>query len=127
MSAGVRFMSDLPVAWRTDEDRRDLIHDARAAFVHATAVAHQMSDVRLQVKAELAVASCWIWVPSVPDVRRTLEHTDALLVEEIKNPQVTAGILELYKSVRTLRRPFEPEGELERSRISSPQRRDVRD
>lgn len=56
MVAGRRFLRDLPVAWRTAEDRRDLIRDARAEFVRAAAIAELRKDLSRQALAEVAIA-----------------------------------------------------------------------
>jgi hypothetical protein len=73
IAAGRRFLQDLPVDWRTKKERARIVRDARAEFVRASAIASELGDVRKAVVAEVAIAGCWLWVPSLPDVQRTLE------------------------------------------------------
>lgn len=83
MAAGCRYLRDLPPAWRTDQDRRDLIHDARQEFVTAGSIAKQSNDLRRQALAEVAIAGCWLWVPSIGDVRNAARLARQLLQAEI--------------------------------------------
>jgi hypothetical protein len=83
MAAGRRYLRDLPAAWRTDEDRRELIRDARAEFVQAVAIAELGNDLQRQALAEVAVAGCWLWVPSIDDVRNAAGQARRLLEREI--------------------------------------------
>jgi hypothetical protein len=83
MAAGCRYIRDLPPAWRTDQDRRDLIHDARQEFVTAGSIAKQSNDLRRQALAEVAIAGCWLWVPSIGDVRNAAGLARQLLQAEI--------------------------------------------
>jgi len=80
MAAGCRQLRDLQVSSRSKRDRRDLIRDARSEFVRAAAVAGQMGDIQRQAAAEVAIAGCWLWVPSIPDVTKTMDEA-RLLVE----------------------------------------------
>lgn len=83
MAAGRRHMRDLPAHWRTRQDRRQLIHDARNEFVSAVALAETMGDVRRQALAEVAIAACWLWVPSLRDVKNTAGHVRRALENEL--------------------------------------------
>jgi hypothetical protein len=83
MAAGRRYLRDLPVAWRKKQDRRDLIHDARAEFVRAVAIAELRNDLRRQALAEVAIAGCWLWVPSINDVKMAAGQARRLLEREI--------------------------------------------
>jgi hypothetical protein len=83
MAAGRRYLRDLPAAWRTDQDRRDLIHDARAEFVRAVAIAELGNDLRRQALAEVAIAGSWLWVPSINDVRNAAGQARQLLERDV--------------------------------------------
>jgi hypothetical protein len=95
MAAGRRYLRDLPMAWRTPEDRRELIRDARGEFIQAFAVAERMSDAHRQALADVAVAGCWMWVPSPLDVLNTVRHARLLLEDRI-----LAGAYRLTSSYR---------------------------
>lgn len=92
MAAGRRFLRDLPATWRTEMDRRDLIRDARGAFVGAFAVAQQMGDPQRIAYAEVAVAGCWFWVPSIEDVRATLDHARRVLENAVHLPSASSSV-----------------------------------
>jgi hypothetical protein len=83
MAAGSRYLRDLPPAWRKKQDRRELIHDARQEFVTAGSIAKQSNDLRRQALAEVAIAGCWLWVPSIGDVRNAAGLARQLLQREI--------------------------------------------
>ena len=83
MAAGRRHLRDLPVAWRTEKDRRDLIHDARTEFVSAVGIAENMKDAQRQALAEVAVAGCWLWVGSLPDVQNTIGEARQILEQDV--------------------------------------------
>lgn len=83
MGAGRRYLRDLPAEWRNDQDRRELIRYARDKFVDAVAIAEHMQDVERQALAEVAIAGCWLWVPSLPDVKNTVGVARTLLEEHI--------------------------------------------
>jgi hypothetical protein len=83
MAAGSRYVQDLRPAWRKKQDRRDLIHDARQEFVTAGSIAKQSNDLRRQALAEVAIAGCWLWVPSIDDVRNAAGLARQLLEREI--------------------------------------------
>lgn len=83
MSAGRRHLRDLPTGWRTDQDRHDLIRDARAEFVRALAVAESVNDPLRQAFAEVAISGCWLWVPSLPDVKNTIAQARRILEREL--------------------------------------------
>lgn len=83
--AGERFLRDLPVSWRKEDDRADIIRDARGEFVRASAVAQQIGNAYLRALAEVAIASCWLWVPSLPDVQGTLGGARKILEEGVLN------------------------------------------
>jgi hypothetical protein len=109
MRAGSRYLRDLPVDWRTDQDRRELIRDARRSFVDAVAVAEQMQDAERQALAEVAIAGCWLWVPSIDDVRNTIGHARRILEREILFGQSLStesyiDVLELCKAYGELPR-----------------------
>ena len=94
MAAGRRYLRDLPAAWRTKQDRRELIHDARTEFVRAVAIAENGNDLRRQALAEVAIAGCWLWVPSIGDVRKAAGQARGLLEREIlfgAYPAIGAG------------------------------------
>jgi hypothetical protein len=65
MAAGRRYLREVTPQWRTAVDRRDMIRDARGEFVRAGAIAEVGNDLFRQVAAELAIAACWLWVPSL--------------------------------------------------------------
>ena len=100
MAAGCRYLLDLPPAWRTDQDRRDLIHDARQEFVTAGAIAKQSHDLRRQALAEVAIAGCWLWVPSIGDVRNAAGLARRLLEVEVLHGAYSP--LDEFASVRAL-------------------------
>jgi hypothetical protein len=83
MAAGRRHLRDLPVAWRTEKDRRDLIHDARTEFVSAVGIAENMKDAQRQALAEVAIAGCWLWVGSLPDVQNTIGEARQILEQDV--------------------------------------------
>lgn len=83
MAAGIRHLRDLPRDWRNEQDRHDLIRDARNEFVRAFATAELAGEVQRQALAEVAIAGCWLWVPSLPDVRHTIGEARRLLEDVI--------------------------------------------
>ena len=83
MAAGRRHLRDLPVEWRTAHERRALIRDARHEFVSAVASAELMRDPYRQALAETALAGCWLWVPSLPDVKHTIGHARQVLEQDV--------------------------------------------
>jgi len=103
MEAGRRYMLDLPVRWRTDTDRRELIRGARHEFVNAVASARLMKDAQREALAEVAIAGCWLWVPSLEDVKNTIGRAREILEHEVLFGQSTptaayADVLALAKS-----------------------------
>jgi hypothetical protein len=104
MTAGCRHLRDLSVSRRTRRDRRDLIRDARGEFVRASAVAAQMRDIQRQATAEVAIAGCWLWVPSIPDVTNTLDNARILVEKELLFGAVGAfsGLSSSYRDIVTL-------------------------
>jgi hypothetical protein len=101
MAAGCRHLRDLPKSWRSKRDRRDLIRDARSEFVRASAVAGQMGDIQRQATAEVAIAGCWLWVPSMPDVTNTMDEA-RLLVEKDLLFRTTGAFSALSSSYRDI-------------------------
>lgn len=83
MVAGCRQLRDLPVSRRTKQDRRDLIRDARSEFVRASAIAENMGDIQRQAVAEVAIAGCWLWVPSIQDFTDTLDKARVMVETEL--------------------------------------------
>ena len=83
MTAGCRHLQDLPASWRTNQDRRDLIRDARGEFVRASAIAGNMGDTQRQAAAEVAIAGCWLWVPSMQDFTNTLDKARLMVETEL--------------------------------------------
>lgn len=101
MAAGRRFLHDLPVSWRKKTDRADIIRDARGEFVRASAVAQQMGDAYRTALAEVAIAGCWLWVPSLPDAQRTLGEARKILEEAVLN-EAGPGMVRAYIDVLRL-------------------------
>ncbi|MFD9821412.1 hypothetical protein [Streptomyces violascens] len=83
MAAGRRYVRDLPDVWRSDRDRRELIRDARREFVHAFAIAEHMKSPERQAVADVAIAGCWLWVPSMNDVKKTIGAARQILEKEM--------------------------------------------
>ncbi|WP_189965096.1 hypothetical protein [Streptomyces violascens] len=83
MAAGRRYVRDLPDVWRSDGDRRELIRDARREFVHAFGIAEHMRSPERQAVADVAIAGCWLWVPSLPDVKKTIGAARQILEKEM--------------------------------------------
>uniref|UniRef100_A0AAU2V4R6 Uncharacterized protein n=1 Tax=Streptomyces sp. NBC_00003 TaxID=2903608 RepID=A0AAU2V4R6_9ACTN len=83
MAAGRRYVRDLPDAWRSAKDRRELIRDARREFVHAYGIAEHMNSPQRQAVADVAIAGCWLWVPSLNDVRKTIGSARQILEKEL--------------------------------------------
>jgi hypothetical protein len=83
MAAGRRYLREVTPQWRTELDRRDMIRDARGEFVRASAIAEVGNDLVRQVAAELAIAGCWLWVPSLDDVKNTITNARTLFEQEI--------------------------------------------
>lgn len=106
MAAGRRFLRDLPVAWRTEQDRRDLIRDARNQFVQAFGIAEQMNDMPRQVIADVAIAGCWLWVPSLPDVLNTIGAARRNLEQHVIHSQYDSDTAASFADVLTLCRAF---------------------
>jgi cold shock CspA family protein len=102
MIAGQRFLRDLPAAWRTDNDRRALIQDARGAFVDAVAIARNMGDWQRVAQAEVAIAGCWFWVPSIEDVRLTLGYARHVLEQAVVLRAPEPSLLADLAAVRAL-------------------------
>ncbi|WP_141743780.1 hypothetical protein [Streptomyces agglomeratus] len=84
MAAGRRQLRDLHPEWRTSRERDDIIRDARTQFVNAVGVAEVQKDIRRQTMAEIAVAGCWLWVPSLPDVEHTLRTARLELANAVR-------------------------------------------
>jgi hypothetical protein len=57
LAAGHRHLRDLPREWRSPEDKRDIIRDARREFVSAAAVAHEARDPVGFANSSAALAS----------------------------------------------------------------------
>lgn len=83
MAAGRRYLRDLPDSWRSSKDRRTLIRDARHEFVRAFGIAEHMKSPQRQALADVAIAGCWLWVPSLPDVQKTAGAALQLLEHEM--------------------------------------------
>lgn len=83
MAAGRRYVRDLPDAWRSAKDRRKLIRDARHEFVRAFGIAEHMKSPQRQAVADVAIAGCWLWVPSLNDVRKTIGAARQILEREM--------------------------------------------
>ncbi|GII88749.1 hypothetical protein Ssi03_67390 [Sphaerisporangium siamense] len=83
MAAGRRYVRDFPDSWRTAQDRRELVRDARHEFVRAFGVAERMKDAHRQALADVAIAGCWLWVPSMNDVTKTVGAARRILEQEI--------------------------------------------
>jgi hypothetical protein len=83
MAAGRRYLREVTPQWRTARDRRDMIRDARGEFVRAGAIAEVGNDLVRQVEAELAIAACWLWVPSLEDVKNTITNARTLFEQEV--------------------------------------------
>jgi hypothetical protein len=83
MAAGRRYLREVNPQWRTERDRRDMIRDARSEFVRASAVAEVRNDLLRQVTAEVAIAGCWLWVPSLSDVKNTITNARTVLEREV--------------------------------------------
>ncbi|WP_438292551.1 hypothetical protein [Streptomyces sp. HUAS TT7] len=83
MAAGRRYVRDLPDVWRSERDRRELIRDARREFVHAFGIAEHMKSPERQAVADVAIAGCWLWVPSLPDVKKTIGAARQILEKEM--------------------------------------------
>ncbi|MFI6053908.1 hypothetical protein ACIBCO_27935 [Streptomyces violascens] len=83
MAAGRRYVRDLPDVWRSARDRRELIRDARREFVHAFGIAEHMKSPERQAVADVAIAGCWLWVPSLPDVKKTIGAARQILEKEM--------------------------------------------
>jgi len=83
MAAGRRYVRDLPDTWRTQQDRLRLTRDARHEFVRAFGIAERMNDPYRQALAEVAIAGCWLWVPSLPDARKAMGAARRILEPEI--------------------------------------------
>ncbi|RCG33000.1 hypothetical protein DQ384_00660 [Sphaerisporangium album] len=100
MAAGRRYVRDFPDLWRTPQDRRELIRDARHEFVRAFGVAERMKDAHRQAVADVAIAGCWLWVPSLNDVTKTVGAARRILEKEILFG--TAPLAASYKDVLSL-------------------------
>lgn len=79
MASGRRYVRDLPDTWRTERDRLEMTRDARHEFVRAYSIAEQMNDTYRQAEAEVAIAGCWLWVPSLDDARKAMTSARQLL------------------------------------------------
>jgi len=82
MAAGRRYVRDLPDTWRTQQDRLQLTRDARHEFVRAFGIAERLNDPYRQALAEVAIAGCWLWVPSLPDARKAMGAARRTLEQE---------------------------------------------
>lgn len=83
MAAGRRYVRDFPDGWRSGKDRRQLTRDARREFVHAYGIAEHMGSPVRQALADVAIAGCWLWVPSLQDVWKTVGAARQVLEDEI--------------------------------------------
>lgn len=83
IAAGRRYLREVTPQWRTARDREDMIKDARGEFVRASAIAEVRNDLLRQVTAEVAIAGCWLWVPSLNDVKNTITNARTLLEQEL--------------------------------------------
>lgn len=83
MAAGRRYMRDLRDQWRTAYDRHTLVERARHEFVRAYGIAENMKDASRQALADTAIAGCWLWVPSLPDVIKTIGAARLILEQEL--------------------------------------------
>lgn len=62
-----------------------------------------MKDLQREALAEVAIAGCWLWVPSLEDVKNTIGRTREILEHEVLFGQSTptaayADVLALAKS-----------------------------
>jgi hypothetical protein len=111
MAAGRRHARDLADEWRTDRDRLGMIRDARHEFVRAFGIAEHMSDPYRQAVAEVAIAGCWLWVPSLPDVRKALDAAQTALCHPstLGRPGIAAARAEVVRLGQLLtERPAPP-------------------
>jgi DNA-binding beta-propeller fold protein YncE len=110
MAAGRRYLREVTPQWRTERDRRDMIRDARSEFVRASAIAEEGNDLLRQVTAEVAIAGCWLWVPSLDDVKNTIANVLTLLEEEIligvRAERTTPAYTAAYADIVTLARGY---------------------
>ncbi|TLP66146.1 hypothetical protein [Microbispora triticiradicis] len=83
MAAGRRYMRDLRDQWRTAYDRYALVERAQHEFVRAFGIAENMKDASRQALADTAIAGCWLWVPSMPDVIKTIGQARLILEQEL--------------------------------------------
>ncbi|MFC4909503.1 hypothetical protein [Actinomadura gamaensis] len=83
MAAGRRYMRDLRDEWRGDRDRRRLVEQAQHEFVRAFGIAETMADPLRQAVADVAIAACWLWVPSLRDVQKTIGAARTVLEREL--------------------------------------------
>jgi hypothetical protein len=106
MTSGGRYVGDLPDSWRTERDRLQLTRDARREFVRASSIAAHMPDLYRQAQAEVAIAGCWLWVPSVEDAKKATTTARTLLARArtFGGPVVEQA----YQEVTELSRAFEP-------------------
>ncbi|MGK3208593.1 hypothetical protein [Amycolatopsis sp. MEPSY49] len=104
IAAGRRFLQDLPVSWRKARERAEIIRDARAEFVRASAIASESGAVHKLVVAEVAIAGCWLWVPSLPDVQRTLNTARQKLEAELRGAFPTTLMVRDYIDILKLSR-----------------------
>ncbi|WP_067461869.1 hypothetical protein [Nocardia amamiensis] len=101
MLAGRRFLQDLPTQWRNEDNRRHIIWAAHGEFVRAGSVAERQGDLLRQVEAEVSVAGCWLWVPSLPQVQSTLRRACDALARSILDGAGAAAV-RAYRQVLLL-------------------------
>ncbi|MGH3932651.1 MAG: hypothetical protein ACRDTF_22060 [Pseudonocardiaceae bacterium] len=130
MTAGRRFLSDLPVQQPYypypgrqlygaqpgygvqpyypaqqpyQADPNSLIRDARSKFVDASAVAERMGDAYRMAEAEVAIAGCWLMLQSLPDMQRALSQARTILEEALLNgagPQMVRAYIHVLQLCR---------------------------
>ncbi len=83
MAAGRRHLDDLTGGWHSEADRRDIIRDARGEFVSASAVAMQLKDTARIALTEIAIAGCWLLVPTLSNAQLALEKALKILEDSV--------------------------------------------
>lgn len=71
--------------------------------MRAFGIAEQMRDPRRQAMADVAIAGCWLWVPSLPDVLKTMTAARMTLKHEILHGATlpTASYADVVKLCRS--------------------------
>ncbi|MGK8556132.1 hypothetical protein [Nocardia gipuzkoensis] len=92
MLTGRRFLQGLLTPQLSADDRRHLLWDAHREFADASSIAIQQQDFLRRVEAEVCVAGCWLWVPSLPRVKETLRETCDALTRSIHRGSGEAAV-----------------------------------